>query len=261
MNTATHHEYQSDARPTLPTTTARRTRRFRPAQSARNRRVAAQSRQSRRFPDGRSMRGGQIVTRLLDVDVTRARFTFDWGGVAEQNRGVLAAPKLIFHAAPDGVRVEFTTPTPRETMFEGRPAFEVDFPAGAVLHAAARVFPRRGAGARSVYLQRTCCRTASVSASRCTICRWAALRCARRTSASRICEMGIALQDVELHFSVPGKLTLDLQLVSHRESTTAKGDRRYHARVQVRFDAGIGGEHAAAADHAARDEAAIARVT
>ena len=26
------------------------------------------------------------------------------------------------------MRVEFTTPTPRETVFDGRPAFEVEFP-------------------------------------------------------------------------------------------------------------------------------------
>src|ERR1700753_1288826 len=55
-------------------------------------------------------------------------FTFDWGGVPEQNSLVLASQKLIFHSSPDGVRVEFTTGAARQTSFEGRPAFEADFP-------------------------------------------------------------------------------------------------------------------------------------
>ena len=72
--------------------------------------------------------GGQLVTRLLDVDVRGRTFTFDWGALSEQNKGLLAAPRCQFHAAPDGVRVEFATGTPRETRFEGLPAFEADFP-------------------------------------------------------------------------------------------------------------------------------------
>ena len=72
--------------------------------------------------------GGQLVTRLLDVDVRGRTFTFDWGALSEQNKGLLGAPRCQFHASPDGVRVEFATGTPRETRYEGLPAFEADFP-------------------------------------------------------------------------------------------------------------------------------------
>jgi len=40
--------------------------------------------------------GGQLVTRLLDVDVRGRTFTFDWGALAEQNQGLLAAPRCQF---------------------------------------------------------------------------------------------------------------------------------------------------------------------
>ncbi|CAB3771799.1 flagellar brake protein [Paraburkholderia solisilvae] len=73
-------------------------------------------------------KGGQLVTRILDVDVRTQTFVFDWGALPEQNRGLLAAPHCHFLAAPEGVRVEFGTGTPRETSFEGRPAFEAAFP-------------------------------------------------------------------------------------------------------------------------------------
>src|ERR1700761_2464958 len=36
--------------------------------------------------------GGQLVTRLLDVDVRGRTFTFDWGALSDQNKGLLSAP-------------------------------------------------------------------------------------------------------------------------------------------------------------------------
>src|SRR6185503_8115939 len=73
-------------------------------------------------------KSGQLVTRILDVDVRERTFVFDWGALAEQNRGMLASPSCTFRASPEGVRVEFSTPTPAETRFEGLPAFEAAFP-------------------------------------------------------------------------------------------------------------------------------------
>ncbi|HTH62486.1 MAG TPA: flagellar brake protein [Paraburkholderia sp.] len=73
-------------------------------------------------------RGGQLVTRILDVDVRGRTFVFDWGALPDQNQDLLAAPDCQFRASPEGVRVEFTIGTPRRTDFEGRPAFEATFP-------------------------------------------------------------------------------------------------------------------------------------
>ena len=75
-----------------------------------------------------SYRGGQLVTRILDVDVRRRTFVFDWAALPAQNHGVLAATDCQFRAAPHGVRVEFRTGCPRLTEFDGRPAFESSFP-------------------------------------------------------------------------------------------------------------------------------------
>src|SRR5260370_36159506 len=73
-------------------------------------------------------KGGQLVTRILDVNVRERMFVFDWGALAEQNQGVLKSPHCTFRASPEGVRVEFATATPKETRFEGLPAFEAAFP-------------------------------------------------------------------------------------------------------------------------------------
>ncbi|MDI9682678.1 flagellar brake protein, partial [Burkholderia cenocepacia] len=50
--------------------------------------------------------GGQLVTRLLEVDVGARTFTFDWGALSEQNAGILGASHCTFAASPEGVRVD-----------------------------------------------------------------------------------------------------------------------------------------------------------
>ena len=71
---------------------------------------------------------GQLVTQLLDVDARTRTFTVDWGAATTQNRGLLSAADCRFSAEPEGVRVEFATGMPRETSFEGLPAFQFDYP-------------------------------------------------------------------------------------------------------------------------------------
>jgi flagellar brake protein len=52
---------------------------------------------------------------------------------------------------------------------------------------------------------------------------------ALRTMDERVAsmEVGVILQSVELHFSNPGKVVLDLQLMSNRQTVNSKGDLRY----------------------------------
>ena len=169
---------------------------------------------------------GQIVTRLLDVDVTAHRFTFDWGGVAEQNRDVLRAQKLVFHAAPEGVRVEFTTGMARETLFDGRPAFEADFPP-VLYYMQRREYFRVEAPVLDPYI---CSGSlADGDRFRFEVHDLSLGGVALRTMDERVAdmEMGVVIQDAELHFTATGKVTLDLKLVSHRETLTPKGDRRF----------------------------------
>jgi len=168
----------------------------------------------------------QIVTRLLDVDVTAHRFTFDWGGVAEKNHDVLQASRLIFHAAPDGVRVEFTTGMPRETAFDGHPAFEVDFPP--VLYYMQR---REYFRVEAPVLDPFICSGSLPDGDRFRfeVHDLSLGGVALRTTDERVAdmEMGVVIQDAELHFSATGKVTIDMKLVSHRESANSRGDRRF----------------------------------
>jgi len=169
---------------------------------------------------------GQIVTRLLDVDVTAHRFMFDWGGVAEQNRGVLASQRLVFNAHAFRLRVECTTAPARDTLFDVRPAFEAEFPM-VLYYMQRREYFRVEAPVLDPYI----C-TGSLPEGerfRFEVHDLSLGGVALRTTDERVAnlEMGIVIQDAELHFSANGKVTVDMKLVSKRESTTAKGDCRY----------------------------------
>ena len=52
---------------------------------------------------------------------------------------------------------------------------------------------------------------------------------ALRTMDDRVASlaMGVTLHSVELHFSNPGKVVLDLQLMSNRQTENTKGEQRY----------------------------------
>jgi flagellar brake protein len=168
----------------------------------------------------------QIVTRLLDVDATAHTFVFDGGGTAEQNRAVLAAQRLFFSASPDGVRVEFTTGAVRETVFDGHPAFVADFPP-VLYYMQRREYFRVEAPVLDPYICSGTLPNGDVF--RFEVHDLSLGGVALRTTDERVAdlEMGITIQDAELHFTATGRVTLDIKLVSHRESTNAKGDKRF----------------------------------
>ena len=71
--------------------------------------------------------GGQLVTRLLEVDVGARTFTFDWGALAEQNASILGAS----HCTPRPRRRACASNSPRHAArdaLRGLPAFVADFP-------------------------------------------------------------------------------------------------------------------------------------
>jgi len=169
---------------------------------------------------------GQIVTRLLDVDTAANTFVFDWGSMPEHNRAVLATDNLQFHAVPNGVRVEFATGTPREVLFEGRPAFEADFPP-VLFYMQRREYFRVEAPVLDPFI----CSGVLPNGERFRfeVNDLSLGGVALRTMDERVAliEIGAVLPAVELHFSNPGKITLDLKLTSNRETLNSKGDRRF----------------------------------
>lgn len=169
---------------------------------------------------------GQIVTRVLDVDPGAQTFVFDWGGVADQNVHVLAAENLVFEASPDGVRMEFATGTPRKVSFDGHPAFEADFPP-VLFYMQRREYFRVEAPVLDPYI---CSGTLPAGERfRFEVNDLSLGGVALRTMDTRVAsmEIGVILPAVELHFSNPGKVVLDLQLMANRETVNAKGDHRY----------------------------------
>jgi flagellar brake protein len=170
--------------------------------------------------------GGQLVTRLLDVDVRERTFTFDWGALPEQNKGLLSASRCKFHAAPEGVRVEFSTPTPRETRFEGLPAFVADFPE-VLFYVQRREYFRVDAPILDPYMCTG--RFSDGTSFRFEVHDLSLGGVGMRTTDERVAElpMGVRLTDCELSLGALGRLSLDLQLVSHRATSLPNGTQRY----------------------------------
>lgn len=170
--------------------------------------------------------GGQLVTRLLDVDVGARTFTFDWGALDEQNDSILVAQHCKFSASPEGVRVEFATGTPRETRYEGLPAFEAAFPD--VLYCIQRrEYFRVDAPIIDPYQCRG--KLPDGETFLFEVLNLSLGGVGLRTADERVAalELGTLLPDVELDLGSHGKLPLDLQLVSQRSTELPNGTRRY----------------------------------
>lgn len=169
---------------------------------------------------------GQLVTQLLDVDARARTFTVDWGASTRQNQGLLAAQRCQFSAQPEGVRVEFATAAPRETRYEGLPAFEVDFP-DVLYYLQRREHFRVGTPVQHAY---TC--TASVpdgGAFRFEVHDLSLGGVGIRTTDPRVADwsIGTALQNCELALGTFGRLSIDLALVSSRPTVLPNGGRRH----------------------------------
>jgi flagellar brake protein len=171
-------------------------------------------------------KGGQLVTKILDVDVRGRTFTFDWGARAEQNQGLLATQRGHFHASPDGVRVEFVTATPREIRYEGRPAFEADFPE-VLFYRQRREYFRVDGPVLDPYICSG--RLPAGGPFRFDVQDLSLGGVGMRTTDERVAEMevGTMLPETELSLGALGKLSLDLELVSMRAVAQPNGTQRY----------------------------------
>lgn len=73
-----------------------------------------------------------ILTSVLDVDGDHDQLIFDLGSDAATNQRVLMAERLVFVAAPDGVRVQFVTHKPDSVQFGDHGAFAARLPVDVV---------------------------------------------------------------------------------------------------------------------------------
>ncbi|SAL56753.1 YcgR family protein [Caballeronia peredens] len=168
----------------------------------------------------------QIVTQLLEVDAREARIVFDWGGVESDNRALLAARQLYFKAAPEGVRVEFTTDAARAVTYEGRQAFEVDFPVK-LYQFQRREYFRVPAPILDPYYAKGA--YADGEAFRYEVHDLSLGGIALRMDTPRLAEteVGTVFGDVMLQLGPGAAFSVDLELVSPRSVTTPRGDVRY----------------------------------
>ncbi|WP_246796184.1 flagellar brake protein [Burkholderia perseverans] len=171
--------------------------------------------------------GGQLVTRVLEVDVGAGSFVFDWGAAEGQNASLLAAPYGIFEALPDGVRVEFTIETPVATEYEGQPAFLAKFP-DVLYFVQRREYFRVDAPMLEPYIARG--KLPEGESFTFEIDNLSLGGIGLRTGDERAAalEPGQVLDHVELNLAGHGKLALDLELVSQRSVETPSGARRYY---------------------------------
>jgi c-di-GMP-binding flagellar brake protein YcgR len=170
--------------------------------------------------------GGQLVTQLLDVDARARTFTVDWGASTQRNQGLLAAPRCQFSAQPEGVRVEFATASPRETRFEGLPAFEVDFPE-VLYYLQRREHFRVGTPVHDAF---TCTgELPQGGAFRFDVHDLSLGGVGMRTTDDRVADwpIGTYLQNCELSLGTLGRLLIDLELVTHRPTVLPNGGRRH----------------------------------
>ncbi|BAN28050.1 flagellar brake protein [Caballeronia insecticola] len=168
----------------------------------------------------------QIVTQLLEVDAREARIVFDWGGVESDNRALLAARQLYFKAAPEGVRVEFTTDAARAVTYEGRQAFEVDFPRKLYQFQRREYFRVPTPILDPYYARGT---YADGEAFRYEVHDLSLGGVALRMDTARLAEteVGTVFGDVTLHLGPGAAFSVDLELISPRSVTTPRGDVRY----------------------------------
>ena len=167
---------------------------------------------------------GQIVTRLLEVDSPGRTFIFDWGSVAADNTAVLAAGRLFFNAAPDGVRVEFATDTPREVAFGGSPAFEAAFPS-VLYYLQRREYFRVETPVLDPWLVIGALPNGERFRFEMNDLSLGGVSLRTIDERARGLEAGMAIDQVELRFGPLGKVMLDLEVVSPREAVSPKGDR------------------------------------
>ncbi|RQH06025.1 flagellar brake protein [Paraburkholderia dinghuensis] len=172
-------------------------------------------------------RSGQLVTRILAVNTREHTFVFDWGALPEQNERVLESPECHFLASPDGVRVEFSTSTPRRTDFEGRPAFVASFP-DVLYYVQRREYFRVDTPVVDPCRCRGTLPDGSPFAFDVHDVSLGGLGLRTTDPRAGALPAGAVLEDVEVDLRTYGKLRVDLALAAVRFIDLPNGERRYH---------------------------------
>jgi len=167
----------------------------------------------------------QIVTQLLDVDSRNARFVFDCGSDNGYNARLASAHVLTFRGQPAGIRTEFVTGRATRTSFEGRPAFEANFPA-LLYHVQRREFFRVDTPLSDPFVASG--RDAGGDTFRLEVQDLSLGGVALRTSDPRFASLakGSVWRNVTLRLGGFGSVVSDLEIVAPRAALTPTGEHR-----------------------------------
>jgi len=168
----------------------------------------------------------QMVVQVVDVDSRNRTFTFTFGNVDADNVALLEADALSFSNLPGTIETRFVTYGAKRVRYDNRHAFEASFPS-ALIHVQRRQHFRVHTPVIDPFLAlgvnthgarfRTELQDMSLGG------------VALRTNDPRFANiaLGTVLHDVELQLGHFGTLHMDLEVMSPRHSTNARGDALY----------------------------------
>jgi flagellar brake protein len=168
----------------------------------------------------------QIVTQLLHVDSSQAKFVFDLGSVIADNQALFNAPHLIFRGLPDGVQTEFATRSASPTTFEGRAAFETSFPA-ILYHVQRREYFRVDTPMIDPYVASGTLESGTAFQADVKDLSLGGVALITADAEIGDLDIGTVLEDVTLRMGAFGALRLDMEVVSPRQAILPNGERRY----------------------------------
>ncbi|WP_024904865.1 flagellar brake protein [Robbsia andropogonis] len=172
--------------------------------------------------------GGQYTLRVLDVDSREGRFTFDASNVDADNIALLASDALSFSSLPGTIETRFTTNGAIKVHFDERPAFEVSFPSALFFaqrreHFRVQVPATEPFNVVGVAPDGVCFQRELYDISLGGI----ALKTPERLHGKFV--LGSMLHDVTLELGHFGSVAVNLEVMSPRCMTTAKGEALYIA--------------------------------
>jgi c-di-GMP-binding flagellar brake protein YcgR len=166
------------------------------------------------------------IMRILDVDIAARTFIFDSDADQIEYEVALGAVRWIFHAAPRGIRVEFSVERVQLIVFQGKAAFQARFPK-VLLCRQRRGYFRVQTPTKDPYL---CSGSlANGERFRAEIVDLSLSGVALRITDDGLgnLETGSIVRGAELHFTGKSPISLDLQFVSYRDPDGIAGSSRF----------------------------------
>ncbi|CAN7773812.1 flagellar brake protein [Caballeronia sp. LjRoot34] len=156
------------------------------------------------------------ITRILDVDIAARTFIFDSNADQIKFEVTLSGVRWIFHAAPRGIRMEFSVDGVQPVSFEGKAAFKGRFPSVLLCRQRREYFR-----VRTPVLDPYLCSGSLANGERfrAEIVDLSLSGVALRMIDDHLgnLDTGSIVRDAELHFSGQSPISLDLQFVSYRD--------------------------------------------